>query len=101
VSCREFDFAARYGGEEFVVILPETELAAAVTVAERIRNKISTVEYAGIGKVSASIGVANYPVNALIKEDLIRIADQALYVAKNGGRNRVAYFDYQFATNKL
>jgi diguanylate cyclase (GGDEF)-like protein len=100
VSCREFDFAARYGGEEFVVILPETELAAAVTVAERIRNRISTVEYAGIGKVTASIGVANYPVNALIKEDLIRVADQALYVAKNGGRNRVAYFHYQFATNK-
>ena len=98
LSCREFDFAARYGGEEFVVILPETQLNAAITVAERIRSKISAIEYAGIGHVTASIGVSNYPVNALTKEDLIRMADQALYVAKNGGRNRVAFFDYQLVT---
>lgn len=97
-SCRDFDFAARYGGEEFVVILPETQLTSAITVAERVRLKISAVEFAGIGNVTASIGVSNYPVNALSKEDLIRIADQALYVAKNGGRNRVAYFNYQLVT---
>jgi diguanylate cyclase (GGDEF)-like protein len=94
LSCRDFDFAARYGGEEFVVLLPETPLAAAITVGERIRHKISVVEYAGIGNVTASIGVSNYPVNALTKEDLVRTADQALYAAKNAGRNRVASFDY-------
>jgi diguanylate cyclase (GGDEF)-like protein len=98
LSCREFDFAARYGGEEFVIILPETPLNSAISAAERLRNKISAVEYSGIGNVTASIGVSNYPVNALNKEDLIRMADQALYVAKNGGRNRVAYFDYQLVT---
>jgi diguanylate cyclase (GGDEF)-like protein len=98
LSCRDFDFAARYGGEEFVVILPETQLMAATVVAERIRQKISAVEYAGIGNVTASIGVSNYPVNALNKDDLIRTADQALYVAKNGGRNRVAFFNYQLIT---
>ena len=52
----------------------------------------------GIGHITASIGVSNYPVNALGKEDLIRVADQALYVAKNGGRDRVAYFNYQMIT---
>ena len=97
-SCRDFDFAARYGGEEFTVILPETPLTGAIKVAERIRERISLMEFPGMGHVTASIGVANYPVNALGKEDLIRVADQALYTAKNNGRNRVAHFNYQLIT---
>src|SRR5438552_4226652 len=98
LSCREFDFAARYGGEEFTVILPETELAGAINVADRIRERIAAEQFPGIGNITASIGISNYPVNALGKEDLIRIADQALYVAKNGGRDRIAHFNYQMIT---
>ena len=97
-SCREIDFAARYGGEEFTVILPETPLAGAIHVAERIRERIWAENFPGIGTITASVGISNYPVNALNKEDLIRVADQALYVAKNDGRNRVAYFNYQMIT---
>src|SRR5262249_55152232 len=97
-SLREIDFAARYGGEEFTVILPETSLSGAVQVADRIREGIAAEQFLGIGSITASIGVSNYPVNALSKEDLIRVADQALYVAKNGGRDRVAYFNYQMIT---
>jgi diguanylate cyclase (GGDEF)-like protein len=97
-SCREIDFAARYGGEEFTVILPETPLGGAIQVADRIRERIASEQFPGIGSVTASIGVSNYPVNALSKEDLIRVADQALYIAKNGGRDRVAYFNYQMIT---
>ncbi len=97
-SCREIDFAARYGGEEFTVILPETPLAGAIQVADRIRERIASEQFPGIGNITASIGVSNYPVNALSKEDLIRVADQALYIAKNGGRDRVAYFNYQMIT---
>jgi diguanylate cyclase (GGDEF)-like protein len=96
--CREFDFAARYGGEEFMVILPETPLTGAVQVADRIRERIAEIPFPGMGKVTASLGVSNYPVNALDKEDMIRVADRALYVAKNGGRDRVAYFNYQLVT---
>jgi diguanylate cyclase (GGDEF)-like protein len=97
-TCREIDFAARYGGEEFTVILPETPLSGAIQAAERVRERIAAEEFPGIGSITASVGVSSYPVNALSKEDLIRIADQALYVAKNGGRNRVAYFNYQMIT---
>jgi len=97
-ACREIDFAARYGGEEFTVILPETPLAGAIQVADRIRERIAAEQLPGIGSITASIGVSNYPVNALSKEDLIRVADQALYIAKNGGRDRVAYFNYQMIT---
>jgi diguanylate cyclase (GGDEF)-like protein len=97
-TCREIDFAARYGGEEFTVILPETPLNGAIQVADRIRERIASQQFVGIGNITASIGVSNYPVNALSKEDLIRVADQALYVAKNGGRDRVAYFNYQMIT---
>ncbi len=97
-SCREIDFAARYGGEEFTVILPETPLPGAVQVADRIRERIGAEQFSGIGNITASIGVSNFPINALTKEDLIRVADQALYVAKKGGRDRVAYFNYQMIT---
>src|SRR5207237_10195745 len=97
-SCREIDFAARYGGEEFTVILPETALAGAIQVADRIRERIAAEQFPGIGSITASIGVSNYPVNALSKEDLIRVADQTLDIAKNGGRDRVAYLNYQLIT---
>lgn len=100
-SCRDIDFAARYGGEEFTVILPETSLNGAIQAADRIRERIAAQQFAGIGNITASIGVSNYPVNALSKEDLIRVADQALYVAKHGGRDRVAYFNYQMITRGL
>jgi len=97
-GCREFDVAARYGGEEFTVILPETPIEDASRVADRIREMIAEVDFPGVGSITASIGVANFPVNALGKEDLIRVADQALYVAKNNGRDRVAFFNYQLIT---
>jgi diguanylate cyclase (GGDEF)-like protein len=94
-TCRRIDFAARYGGEEFIVILPDTDLTGAVDVAERLRAHIMETDVGNVGQVTASVGVANYPVNALTEEDLVRVADQALYVAKNGGRNQVAHFKYE------
>ncbi len=97
-TCREIDFAARYGGDEFVVVLPETDLAGAIQVAERIRLGIEKTDVGVVGKVTASVGVASYPLNATSKEELIRVADQALYLAKDGGRNQVAHIKYQLTT---
>lgn len=90
---RTYDVAARYGGEEFVAILPETPLMEAMAVAERIRiatqqttfpNKLQSL------KVTISIGAATFTIPELDSvDDLIRIADEALYRAKSEGRNRV------------
>jgi diguanylate cyclase (GGDEF)-like protein len=100
LNCRGSDIAARYGGEEYAVILPETSLIDAVQVAERIRERINESIYTGVGHVTASIGVANYPTDALGKEDLVRAADRALYVSKHNGRNRVSYFDGKAPVDK-
>ncbi len=81
---RQIDLAVRYGGEEFLVLLPETELTRASEVAERIRK---TVE--GKTVVTISLGVSSYHKGIEKEEDLIKKADEALYKAKQKGRNRV------------
>lgn len=92
-NVRNTDIAARYGGEEFAVILPETSGAAALIVAERLRNSIErqTIilgDGATVG-VTVSIGYASYPLDAREEELLIKRADEGLYRAKEAGRNRV------------
>jgi len=89
------DFFARFGGEEFVVILPQTPLSGAKTVAENIkdffnRTKLKVVSTSkDLGKVTVSIGAAIYRYGEPI-EAFIDRSDQALYFAKSAGRNRVA-----------
>jgi two-component system cell cycle response regulator len=91
---RSFDLVARYGGEEFLVVMPETSLQVALVVAERLRLSIAERPFAVSGAttmipVTVSVGIAT----ALSTEDspteLLRRADEALYAAKNNGRNRV------------
>ena len=88
-ACRERDFAARYGGEEFTVILPETDLKAAVLFAEGLRQRVEAIDRFDTG-VTVSIGVASCPVDAVNAQELILAADNALYLAKGLGRNRVS-----------
>jgi diguanylate cyclase (GGDEF)-like protein len=88
-AVREVDISARYGGEEFVVILPRCDRESAIDVAERLRESIASTPIEGMGQVTASIGVATYPSGAKNKEELIEMADRAMYLAKAAGRNRV------------
>ncbi len=94
-EARAVDVVARYGGEEFIVILPETTAEGAVALAERIRERIANTppvpggEYGWL-RVTVSIGVATVPSShANSPEELIALADAALYRAKAEGRNRV------------
>ncbi len=93
-TAREGDVPARYGGEEFCVVFPGTPEEGAMLAAERIRAAIegATVpSEKGDLKVTASLGVATRPPGGReTKEDLLRRADQALYVAKEAGRNQVS-----------
>jgi diguanylate cyclase (GGDEF)-like protein len=91
-SARESDVCARYGGEEFGLILHETTDAGARTLAERIRSKVAAATFPGGLKLTISIGVASTDEPALFTT-LMERADQALYAAKQGGRNQVRVAD--------
>jgi two-component system cell cycle response regulator len=96
-EAREIDRVARYGGEEFVFLLPGTVLDAAVTFAERVRRNIESHTFTFDGgslQRTASFGVAAWPHPRITNCDgIVRAADDALYVAKETGRNRVVRFD--------
>lgn len=90
-SLRSTDFPARYGGEEFAVILPHTSRDHAALLAERIRARMEVRNFGenqGEVRLTVSAGVAALAPGARSRE-LVSLADQALYLAKNGGRNRV------------
>lgn len=93
-SVRDIDILARYGGEEFGIVLPETDKEEAMKCAERIRFAIEKESFFGedkqpLGKVTASFGVATFPIDADREHTLMDRADVALYKAKSSGRNMV------------
>ncbi|OLB58518.1 MAG: hypothetical protein AUI13_06775, partial [Gemmatimonadetes bacterium 13_2_20CM_2_69_23] len=91
---RSVDQAARYGGEEFVVVMPETALHGAALFAERLRRRVMHTDFADPGEdplnLTISIGLASFPDDRVTSADsFVALADQALYRAKNEGRNLV------------
>lgn len=94
-SIRRVDLVCRYGGEEFAMLLPETDKAGAQLVAERIRwaaESHSFSAYGQLSNVTVSLGVATFPEDATSPDELIDRADEALYRAKQTGRNRVVAY---------
>jgi two-component system cell cycle response regulator len=94
---RRSDTVARYGGEEFCVILPETRADFGMKVAEDVRQLVESYPFQSrqkqpLGKVTISLGIAEFPVDADSARALIDRADQALYRAKTEGRNRVRLY---------
>jgi diguanylate cyclase (GGDEF)-like protein len=89
---RSVDQLARFGGEEFAAILPHTQLPEAENIAERLRNAIQeTIKMPNgeVGAITTSIGIGEMTEGDMSEEDILRRADEALYLAKTGGRNRV------------
>jgi diguanylate cyclase (GGDEF)-like protein len=90
-SARKIDIVARYGGEEFAIVLEATDREGARQLAERIRAEVAQQSFPsakGTFNATLSIGVAVYPDDAREKAEIIARADQSLYAAKRGGRNR-------------
>ncbi len=95
-SVRGDGICARYGGEEFAMILPETDAEGGKAVAERIRSNVEKTIFPGQDNqpqknLTVSVGGATFPQNGSVASELFERADQALYKAKNSGRNRVVW----------
>ncbi len=93
-ALRNVDVCARHGGEEFAILLPNTPATNAYNVADRVRATVAATRYTGLGlppedNVTISIGVATCPRDATVLEELLELADKALYAAKAQGRDRV------------
>jgi diguanylate cyclase (GGDEF)-like protein/PAS domain S-box-containing protein len=92
--CRGSDMAARYGGEEFAIICPGIDAQGASILAERIRVAVLETDFAHgthqpLGRVTISIGVAAFPDQGKTCDQILKAADEALYLSKESGRNRV------------
>ncbi len=93
---RDTDIAARYGGDEFILLLPETNAQGARELAERIRRALEVQRLDARGAkigTTVSIGVAQFPAHGPDLQNILNKADQAMYLAKKTGRNRVVVFD--------
>jgi len=96
-NIRKVDILSRYGGDEFALILPGTEKEFAVNVAEKLRSVIEHAYFPGEGKpkkgITFSAGTACFPQDAKDSEELLQLADIALYIAKEKGKNQTATTD--------
>jgi diguanylate cyclase (GGDEF)-like protein len=89
---RSSDIVARYGGEEFVVLLPMTDKPRSITAAERLRTRVQRHTFYRRKKLTVSVGVASFPGDGDTTDQLLGRVDEALYMAKKTGRNRVCAF---------
>lgn len=103
-ASRELDTVGRYGGEEFMLVLPGLDAAESLEVAERIRKVVfalSDQKSFPLDRISVSLGVADLSVGANTAGELIEQADNALYVAKQAGRNRVVVYSPSIVTDEI
>lgn len=87
-SIRKVDTAGRWGGEEFMIVLPDSDLDGGRILAEKIRTKIESNDFSKVGRLTASFGVAEFK-DGISEIEFVNRADNAMYQAKNQGRNKV------------
>jgi diguanylate cyclase (GGDEF)-like protein len=88
---RKIDIVCRYGGEEFGILLTQTSVQHAMSVAEKLRKMVESWQFPGVPRtVTISAGIAAYPEHGTTRDELVRAADNGLYFAKQDGRNKVA-----------
>lgn len=92
-SMRKINLACRFGGDEFAILLPSTSKAGAMSLAIQLREALNNRAFSGGGnhdiRITASFGIASFPADALSKDELIRLADEAMYQVKRSGRNGI------------
>lgn len=98
---RAFDTLTRYGGEEFAILLPQTDAENAMLVAERLRLSLEKAMMPEVRRITASFGVAVYPLTGATMIDLLKAADKALYQAKRSGRNCVCLAEVETEADSL
>ena len=92
IHLRDKDNIGRWGGEEFICVMPDADISTACKIAERLCSNISEQPFVINGQkigITASIGIANFPIDGKSPDELFRIADTTLYEAKKNGRNRI------------
>jgi diguanylate cyclase (GGDEF)-like protein len=89
-KCRQSNVVARYGGDEFIILMPETGIEQAQVLAERLRLWLATDPMLEEHHITGSFGVASFPLHGFAMEDLIRVADEGMYVSKHAGGNQVS-----------
>ena len=89
-KCRQSNVVARYGGDEFIILMPETGIEQAHILSERLRLWVATDPMLSEHRISGSFGVASFPSHGFSVEDIIRMADEGMYISKHAGGNRVS-----------
>ena len=89
-KCRQSNVVARYGGDEFIILMPETGIEQAHILSERLRLWLATDPMLSEHHISGSFGVASFPSHGFSVEDIVRVADEGMYISKHAGGNRVS-----------
>lgn len=93
-NCRRSDVVARYGGDEFVILMPETNAAQAVQIADKLRPAICDDPLLREKTITASFGIASFPLHGSTPQELIQVADASMYISKHEGGNIVSTADH-------